>query len=151
MIAKKIALGFAIAFVFPMLIHYGVSTFVHRPKWEDYQVAGLYDPDVSPPEKSQRRAEQEQKEKARKVAEKHFEQYLFAFAVPFGLIALLVGAFLRLPALGSGLMLGGIFSICDGYGNYWSELADALKFISLVVAFVLLVFLGYRRLERTEI
>ena len=150
MIAKKIALGFGIALVFPMLIHYGVSTFVHSPKWEDYQVEGIYDPTASPEEKAHRQAEQQQKQKERKVAEKHFQQYLFAFAVPFGLIALLVGAFLRLPAIGSGLMFGGIFSLCDGYGNYWSELADGFKFLSLMAAFVLLIFLGYRRLERKE-
>ena len=49
------------------------------------------------------------------------------------------------------LMFGGIFSICDGYFNYWSELADVLKFVSLLVAFGWLIFLGYRRLERKEI
>ena len=45
----------------------------------------------------------------------------------------------------------GIFSICDGYFNYWSELADVLKFVSLLIAFILLLFLGYRRLEKKEI
>jgi hypothetical protein len=48
-------------------------------------------------------------------------------------------------------MFGGIFSICDGYFNYWSELADVLKFVSLLIAFILLLFLGYRRLEKKEI
>ena len=45
-------------------------------------------------------------------------------------------------------MFGGIVSICDGYFNYWSKLADVLKFGSLLVAFGWLIFLGYRRLER---
>ena len=48
-------------------------------------------------------------------------------------------------------MFGGIFSICDGYFNYWSELADVLKFGSLLVAFGLLIFLGYGRLERKAV
>jgi hypothetical protein len=139
MLAKKIALGFGIAVVFPMLIHYGVSTFVPSPKWQDYQVPGLYDPRASLEERAQLQGEQQKK------------QHLFAVAVPLGLIALLVGAFLRLPAIGTGLMFGGIFSICDGYFNYWSELADVLKFVSLLVAFALLIFLGYHRLERREI
>jgi hypothetical protein len=153
MIAKKIALGFGIAVVFPMLIHYGVSTFVHSPKykWDGYQVQGVFDPSASPQEKAQRQAEQQQKQKDYRTAEKRFQQHLFAFAVPLGLVALLVGAYLRLPAIGTGLMFGGIFSICDGYFNYWSELADALKFVSLIVAFALLIFLGYQRLERKEI
>jgi hypothetical protein len=150
MIAKKIALGFGIAVVFPMLIHYGVSTFVHSPRWDEYQVQGVFDPTASPQEKAERQAEQQQKQKEYRAVQKHFQQRLFAFAVPLGLVALLVGAFMRLPAIGTGLMFGGIFSICDGYFNYWSELADVLKFVSLIVAFILLLFLGYRRLERKE-
>jgi hypothetical protein len=115
MIAKKIALGFGIAVVFPMLIHYGVSTFVHSPKWDEYQVQGVYDPSASPQEKTQRQSEHQQKQKEYRAAEKRFQQHLFVFAVPFGLVALLVGAYLSLPAIGTGLMFGGIFSICDGY------------------------------------
>src|SRR4051794_5656627 len=122
MIAKKIALGFGIAVVFPMLIHYGVSTFVHSPKWDEYQVQGIFDSGGPPQEKAQRQVEQQQKQREYKATEKHFQQHLFAFAVPLGLVALLVGAYLRLPAIGTGLMFGGIFSTCDGYFNYWSEL-----------------------------
>ncbi len=151
MIAKKIALGFGIAVVFPMLIHYGVSTFVSSPKWQDYQVHSLFDPYASPAEKAQREAEQEKKQQEYKVAETHFQQRLFTVAVPLGLVALVLGAFLNLPALGTGLMFGGLFSICDGYFNYWSELADVLKFGSLLVAFALLVFLSYRRLEKKAV
>jgi len=150
MIAKKIALGFGIAVVFPMLVHYGVSTFVHSPHWDAYQVHGVFDPSAPPQEKAQWQTEQQQKQKDYRAAEKHFQQHLFAVAVPLGLVALLVGAFMRLPAMGTGLMFGGIFSICDGYFNYWSELADMLKFISLIIAFILLLFLGYRRLELKE-
>src|SRR2546425_1981011 len=118
MLAKKIALAFGIAVVFPMLLHYGVSTFSPRPKWEDYQVQGLFDPHATAEEKAQRQAEQQKKQQERKAAEKRFEQHLFAVAVPLGLIAILCGAFLRIPATGAGLMFGGIFSVCDGYFNY---------------------------------
>jgi hypothetical protein len=143
MLAKKIALGFGIAIVFPMLLHYGVSTWTPPPKWQDYQVP--FNPQATPEEKAQQQAEE------RRIVEKRFQQHLFAVAVPLGLVALIVGAFLRLPAMGTGLMFGGIFSICDGYFNYWSELADVLKFLSLLIAFILLLFLGYRRLEKKEI
>jgi hypothetical protein len=148
MLAKKIALGFGIAVVFPLLIHYGVSTFVYSPKWQDYQVRSVFDPYASAADKARREVEQEKKQEEYKASEKYFEKRLFAVAVPFGLIALVAGAFLSLPALGTGLMFGGIFSIGDGYFNYWSELTDALKFGSLLVTFALLLFLSYRRLER---
>src|SRR4030095_13521577 len=80
---------------------------------------------------------------AYRAAEKHFQQRLFAIVVPLGPVALAAGASLRRPAIGTGLVFGGIFSICDGYFDYWSELADVLKFGSLLVAFGWLVFLGY--------
>jgi hypothetical protein len=47
-------------------------------------------------------------------------------------------------------MFGGIFSVCDGYISYWSELSDALRFISLVVAFLVLIFVGYKKLEKKK-
>jgi hypothetical protein len=151
MLAKKIALGVGIAIVFPMLLHYGVSTFTPKPKWEDYNVPGFFDPQASAEERHQRQIEQQHKQELRRAAEKRFEQHLFAVAVPLGLVAILFGAFLRVQATGTGLMFGGIFSICDGYFNYWSELADVMKFLSLLAAFILLLFVGYKKLERKEI
>jgi hypothetical protein len=151
MLAKRIALGFGIAIVFPMLLHYGVSTWTPQPKLDLYELQQPYNPQATPEEKAQRQAVLQKKQEERRIAEKRFQQHLFAVAIPLGLVALLVGAFLRLPAIGTGLMFGGIFSICDGYFNYWSELADVLKFVSLLIAFILLLFLGYRRLEKKEI
>ena len=150
MIAKKFALAFGIAVVFPMMIHYGVSTWTPKPKWGDYQVQGLFNQQLSPEERARLEAVQRIEQEQRKAAEKRFEQHLFAVAVPLGLVALLAGAFLRLPAIGSGLMFAGIFSVCDGYFNYWSELADVLKFVSLLAAFIVLVIVGYRKLEKKE-
>ncbi len=153
MLAKKIALGVGIAIVFPMLLHYGVSTFTPTPKWEDYPMspATIALRAGSQADQEKFMTEQQQKQELRRAAEKRFEQHLFAVAVPLGLVAILIGAFLRVPATGAGLMFGGIFSICDGYFNYWSELADVLKFLSLLAAFVLLLFVGYKKLEKKEI
>ena len=79
-----------------------------------------------------------------------FEKHLFVVAVPLGLITLVVGAFLSVPAIGTGLMFGGIFSVFDGYFNYWSELSAQLKFFSLLAAFIVLLIVGYRKLEKKE-
>jgi hypothetical protein len=145
MISKKFALAFGIAFVLPMLIHHGVSTFVSSPKWRDYQVLGIFVPQAPQQEKAQHQAEQRRKQEEYKAAERRFQQHLFAVAVPLGLVALLVGAFLRLPVIGTGLMFGGIFSVSDGYFNYWSELADVLKFVSLLAPFIILLIVGWLR------
>lgn len=151
MLAKKFALGFGIAIIFPMMIHYGVSTFVPKPKWQDYRVQGYYNyQDSTPEEKAKYNAERERLEKERRIKERRFQKALFSVAVPLGIIAIIIGAFLSIQAIGTGLMFGGIFSICDGYFNYWSELSAALRFMSLLVAFVVLIFVGYKKLEKNK-
>ena len=139
MLAKKFALAFGIAVVFPAMVHYGVSTFCPEPRWQDYTAAPLIDHNS---------AQWQTKEAERRAAFHTFEKHLFAVAVPLGLVAIVVGAFLPIQAIGTGLMFGGIFSICDGYFNYWSELSAQLKFLSLLAAFIVLVVVGYTKLEK---
>ena len=151
MLAKKFALGFGIAIVFPMMIHYGVSTFSPQPKWRDYQIKNYCEryKEAAPQGKKKLRAERNKLEEQRKKAEKSFQKHLFFVAVPLGIIAIVAGAFLSIQAIGTGLMFGGIFSVCDGYANYWYELGDPLKFASMLIAFIVLIFVGYKKLEKT--
>ncbi len=142
MLAKKFALAFGIAVVFPAMLHYGVATFSPEPRWQDYTVSPLIDRNST---------EYQKKEAERRAAEHVFEKHLFAVAVPLGLVAIIVGAFLPIQAIGTGLMFGGIFSVCDGYLNYWFELSAQLKCLSLLAAFIVLIVVGYRKLERKEI
>ena len=151
MIAKKFALGFGIAIIFPMMVHYGVSTFIPQPKWQDYTVKRYYNYNNSTPEeKAKHETERERLNKERRAKEKKFQKALFVIAVPLGIAAIIIGAFLPIQAVGTGLMFGGIFSTCDGYFNYWSELSDGLRFMSLLVAFIVLLFIGYKKLEKKQ-
>ena len=153
MLAKKFALGFGIAIVFPMMIHYGVSMFSPEPKWGDYRIKNYRErhKKASPEEKKQLEAEKERLEEQREKAEKHFQKYLFVVAVPLGIIAIIIGAFLSVQAIGAGLMFGGVFSVCDGYFNYWSELGDVWKFLSLLCTFIVLIVIGYKKVEKKKI
>ena len=150
MLAKKFALGFGIAVIFPMMIHYGVSTFVHEPRWRDYYTENYYRSyeNATPQEKAKLAVERTQKEKQRREAEKRFQRSLFLVAAPAGIIAIIAGSLMSIQSIGTGLMFGGIFSLLDGYFNFWSELADSMRFLSLLVAFIVLVFIGYRKLAR---
>lgn len=150
MLAKKFALGFGITIIFPMMIHYGVSTFTPAPKWKDYQIENYYEKHkrATPEEQKRLEAEKSQLTEQREAAEKRFQKYLFFVAVPLGITAIVVGAFLSIQAVGTGLMFGGIFSVCDGYCNYWSRLADPLKFASMLLAFIVLLVVGYKKLEK---
>jgi hypothetical protein len=87
-----------------------------------------FDHYASSAEKAQREADETTRRESLQGGGKTFSATPFAVAVPLGLIALVVGAFLSLPAIGTRLMVGGLFSVCDGYFNYWSQLADVLKF-----------------------
>ena len=141
MLAKKFALAFGIAVVFPAMIHYAVSSFSPEPRWSDYHTTALIDRNST---------EYQKQDTAYRAAEKAFAQHLFFVAVPLGLITIIVGAFLPIPAIGTGLMFGGIFSVVDGYYNYWSELSALWKFLSLLAAFIVLLVVGYKKLEANE-
>ena len=150
MLAKKFALGFGIAIILPMLVHYGVSTFIPSPKWEDYQVENYYEryQNASTAEKEELRKEQTELNKKRKKIEKRFGKHTFFVAVPVGIIAIIVGSLMPIQAIGTGLMFGGIFTAIQGYCWYWSELQDWMRFLSLLAAFVILIYIGYRKLAK---
>ena len=150
MLAKKFALGFGIAIIFPMLIHYGVSTFSHAPKWEDRYDSHFYQryQNATPEEKVKLDKERDEKDKAWREKQKVFERHLFIVAVPAGIAAIIIGATLPLQAIGTGLMFGGIFSLTEGYMFYWTALQDWMRFLSLLAAFIVLIFVGYRKLAK---
>src|SRR5207248_9810956 len=80
MIAKKFALAFGIAVVFPAMIHYGVSTFSPEPRWQDYHVTPLINSNT---------VEYQKKDAEYRATEKVFEKHLFAVAVPLGLVTVI--------------------------------------------------------------
>ena len=77
------------------------------------------------------------------AARKQHQMYLFFTAVPVGLVAIIAGTFIRLPALGPGMVFGGVFTLVEGYLFNWPELSAPLKFVSPA-------FTAYRRLGGQE-
>ena len=150
MIAKRFALGLGIAIIFPAMIHFGVGTISPPPKWQNYQTENYYERHerATPEEQKAMETEKTKLEKQRQTEEKSFQKHLFYFAVPFGILAMVVGTYLPRKIIGAGLMFGGIFCATDGYFNYWSELSEALKFSSSLCAFIVLLILGYLRIEK---
>src|SRR5207237_7289788 len=102
MLAKKFALAFGIAVVFPAMIHYGVATFSPEPRWQDYHVTPLIDSNS---------AEYQKKNAEYRAAEKAFEKHLFAVEVPLGLIIVIFGAFIPILAFCTVLMFCCIFDL----------------------------------------
>ncbi len=149
MLAKRFALGFGIAIILPLMLYYGVSTFSPEPKYSDYRIDNYYQKykDASLEDKKALANKQEKLTLQLKVARKGFQQNLFFVMVPLGVLSIIIGAFITTNSIGAGLIFGGIFSMCNGYIRYWSELPDSLRFISLLFAFLVLIIVGYKKLE----
>ena len=147
MIAKKIALGFGIAVILPMMVHFGVSTFSPRPKRQDYQVENYYQryKRATTNEKIELEKEKSRLNKEFKEHKKRFQIHLFLVSAPVGIAAIIVGSVIVVQSIGTGLIFGGIFALLNGYRWYWSELQDWMRFLSLLVAFIILIFIGYRK------
>ena len=75
MLAKKIALGFGIAVILPLLVHYGVSTFSAAPKWENRYERYSYQKyqSATPSERVQLEKQDREREELWRQKEKTFE------------------------------------------------------------------------------
>jgi len=152
MLAKKFALGFSIAVILPLMFHYGVSTFSHPPSYDDYSIDNYYQEytSASVEKKKDLTAQKKKVDLKFKSAKKKFQQDLFFVAVPLGLLSIIIGVFMLNNTIGTGLIFGGIFSILNGYANYWYLLPDSLRFISLLITFFILIVVGYKKLENKK-
>lgn len=134
------------------MIHFGVGTITPKPKWRDYQVEDYHTryQKATPEENTKLEKERKAKEAERLSKEKEFQKLLYFVAVPLGILAIILGACLPFRAIGAGLMFGGIFCVCNGYFNYWNELSESLKFISSFSTFIVLIIIGYKKIEKDK-
>ena len=148
------AIAMGIAILLPMLVFYGVKTFSPAPDWEDYHTRQLYEEPpaekITPGEKAEMARQQEEAAAKYNTAQKLHQMHLFFTAVPVGLLAVIVGTFIRVPALGPGMVFGGVFTLVEGYLFNWQELSDPIKFVSLLIALIVLGITAYRRLGSQE-
>jgi len=153
MLARQIAVGFGIALIFPLLVYYGVATFYSPPKRQSTIAAVIMPPNPTPEERQayaeqqrDRQQKQREQEAAYEAAAKDFAHHLVIISTPLGVAAILIGAYLSLHAIGTGLIFAGIFTVAWGYWSYWWYLDDWVRFVSLLAGFLILLFVGYRRI-----
>ena len=143
------AIAMGIAILLPMLVLYGVNTFSPPPEWEDYHSRQLYEEPpagkITAEEKTERLRLQQEASDKMQAARQQYQMHLFFTAVPAGLIAIIAGTFIRVPALGPGMVFGGVFTLAGGYLFNWQELSDPVKFVSLLIALIVLAVTAYRR------
>ena len=147
MLARALVIGFGIAIVFPLLVYHGVTTVYPAPKREDF--FPQFEPQLSPtatPEERQARAEiQKKRQDAFNEVARRFSRVLLVAATGLGVPAILLGSFITSPAIGAGLMLGGVLAVGVGYWWYSSLINDWWRFGSLLIGFATLLFVGYRQ------
>ena len=155
MLARQIAVGLGIALLLPLLIYYGVATF-YPPPQPAAPIAIVVLPPNATPEERQRYLEQQQERQkqtqeqqaAYRNAAKDFARRLIIVSMPSGLAAILIGAYIPIHAIGTGLILGGILTLAWGYWGYWTYFEDWMRFASLCAGLMVLVFVGFRRTRR---
>jgi len=81
-----------------------------------------------------------------KVSDNH-RRVLFVVSAIVGLIAISFGITLALPSVSSGLMLGGGFLMFFGTAQYWSNLNNWIRALILGIVLIILIWLGYKKLE----
>jgi hypothetical protein len=150
MLARQIAIGFGIAIIFPLLVYYGVRTFYPPPVWSSIVVAERPDEHASTEERQAAQQKRREQDHVFATQSKDFTRVLVIVSTPLGIAAILAGAYLVNIAIGTGLILGGIFTVAHGYWGYWNYAEDWLRFVSLLLALAVLVFVGYRRFGRPE-
>ena len=156
MLARQIAIGFGIALIFPLLVYYGVATIYPPPQIQYAVTATIMPPNPTPEERQKymqeqqaERQEQQKRQEEYKIAAKDFARHLVIVAAPLGIAAILIGAYLPLYAIGTGLIFAGIFTVGLGYWSYWSYLENWIRFVSLLAGFLILLFVGYYRVAGT--
>ena len=154
MLARKLILGFGFAVLIPLLIHCGIEAFVPPNSNQEYyqEVSHLRDAerDATGNEKARLRSQREQLEARHTAQSNQTERVHFFVGAPLGILVTLLGSFIRAQAIGGGLMLGGICTFTGGCAYYWADLSRPGRFLVLLVAFAVLLWIGYQRLSELK-
>jgi len=144
MLARQLAIGFGIAIILPLLIYYGVRTVYPPPAMEQTPVAEQYNAQATPEERLKNAQKQRDRQTAYRTKAKVFARVLIVVSTPIGIAAIFAGAYVANVAVGTGLILGGTLTVAHGYWGYWSYADDWLRFVSLILGLVVLLFVGDR-------
>jgi uncharacterized membrane protein YphA (DoxX/SURF4 family) len=144
MLARQIAVGFGIALIFPLLVYYGVCTFHPAPvRLAFFPVTPPLAANATADQRKTYADQQRKRQEAYDSAAKDFSRILVLIATLSGVAAILVGAFLTVQPIGTGLILGGILTIAWGYWGFWPDFEDWVRFVSLLVGFAALLLVGF--------
>src|SRR5436190_20446868 len=144
--ARKIILGFGFAVV-PLLVHYGIEAFHPSVPTPEVRRLRLREEQATGDEKVQLRDQRERMEAELGTQQRASSRLHFFVGAPLGIAVTVAGSLVGAPAIGGGLMLGGIFTFTEGCFYRWGDLEPVGRFLVLLVAFAVLLWIGYQRLH----
>lgn len=155
-ILKESIVCFGIAALLPLLVFYTTTLFIKAfPQPKDYTIPGYAQRIQQSQDEEEKKSLFTQQMQLRNAYLKQIEEHtqaFFFFSLFVGLCALIAGIFICGIGIGSGLILGGIISIVQGYYFYWFYLTDLLHFVSLLVGIAILFAAGHLKvIRRTSI
>src|SRR6266404_5740028 len=117
--AKQLAVWLGIATLLPLVAWFGTAAFTPRSDDDEFnRVQARLNERLSSattqPDKEALRTEIDEGAKKHADAEHRFEHRMFWVGLPIGLLALVIGTFVSVQAVGAGLMFGGIGTLAAG-------------------------------------
>lgn len=82
------------------------------------------------------------------TARKSYDRNVFFTSLVVGVIVFVGAFFLALESVSAGLMGGAIMLIFYGTVRYWGELSDIWRTLMLGIVLVVLIWLGYKKLNK---
>jgi len=167
---KKLILSIAIAILFVIFISYAIETIYPSPKYEAYCLPSLNVPSLNqtlcetanftwityqniPQEKTTPLVETgycdtyTKCQKEYNDASEPYNRNLFFICLIIGIIVVVLSFILAVEAVSSGFMAGGVILMIYGTIRYWGNLSNVLRTIMIGIALVVLVWIGYRKLQ----
>jgi hypothetical protein len=147
---KQIAIWLAIATLLPFTAWFATALFWPPPDSEEHfrtssrlneQLGATSDEK----QKQSLRVQIDKSDSEFAETEKAFARKLFWFAAPVGFVALVIGTFVRVQAVGAGLMFGAISTVTEGCYESWEALGPRIRLASLLVMLLVTIALGLLR------
>ena len=150
--AYQVVMTTGIAIVLPILVSLSVTLFQHYPHFEQHVAVTVRIAPTTPEgwkawdeeNEAEKRREREQSD-AMDEATRPFYRLLILVATPIGIAAILVGSYLKIASVGTGLIFGGALTLANGYSGYWAHLDNGLRLASLLAGLCLVGLVLYRQ------
>jgi TctA family transporter len=147
---RRIIVIFVIAILFTIFVNVLVEAFYPQPEYEDYCLITIPEESDEPRKIARDDVCRGEYDQAREV----YNFVVFVVSAVFGLVALFTG--LHLPQkknalhewVGSGFLLGGLFTIFVGTMRYFGDMGRYMRPAVILVELVLVIYLTYKKLGR---